>query len=243
MAGHRAGVVSLVGAGPGDPGLITVRAMELLRDCDAVVYDALVNPAILARALGGRERDVEMHFVGKRGGAEACARQEDIHRLLVELATQGKRVVRLKGGDPLVFGRGGEEAQVLAAAGIPFEIVPGITAGVAAPAYAGIPITHRGLSTSVTFVTGHEDAAREDSATDWAALARTGATLVLYMGVKRMAEVADALLRAGTAPDTPAALIEWGTYARQRTVVAPLRAIAARAREEGIAAPAIAVVG
>ncbi|HJU65766.1 MAG TPA: uroporphyrinogen-III C-methyltransferase, partial [Gemmatimonadaceae bacterium] len=166
------GQVSIVGAGPGDPGLVTMLAMELLQQCDAVVYDALVDAALLERALAGRERQVELHFVGKRGG-EASARQDEINDLLVRLARDGKRVVRLKGGDPFVFGRGGEEAQHLAEAGVPFDIVPGVTAGVAAPAYAGIPVTHRGLATSVTFVTGHEDPAKEASGTDWGALART----------------------------------------------------------------------
>lgn len=234
------GTVFLVGAGPGDPGLLTVRARELLGNCDAVVFDALVNPAILeGGALGA---GVERHFVGKRGGA-ASTRQRDITALLLRLAREGKRVVRLKGGDPYVFGRGSEEAQALAAAGIPFEIVPGVTAGIAASAYAGIPVTHRGLATSVTFVTGHEDPDKDAGGTDWAALARAGGTLVLYMGVGQLPRIAGALLAGGLAPDTPAAVIEWGTYPRQRTVTASLVTVAAAAARAGVAAPAITVIG
>jgi uroporphyrinogen III methyltransferase/synthase len=236
------GRVSIVGAGPGDPSLATVRALELLRECDAVVYDALVDGALLDRALEGRTRAAELHFVGKRGG-EASVKQEEINALLLRLARDGKHVVRLKGGDPFVFGRGGEEAQLLAAERIPFEIVPGVTAGIAAAAYAGIPVTHRGAATSVTFVTGHEDPTRDVSGTDWSALARTGGTLVLYMGVKRLAEVAGRLVGGGLAPVTPAAIVEWGTYPRQRVVQGTLSTIAARAEAEGIAAPAITVIG
>ncbi|HEU4641954.1 MAG TPA: uroporphyrinogen-III C-methyltransferase [Gemmatimonadaceae bacterium] len=235
-----AGIVYLVGAGPGDPGLLTVRARELLDDCDAVVFDALVNPVILS---GDALRpDAERHFVGKRGGG-ASTPQEEITALLVRLAREGKRVVRLKGGDPLVFGRGSEEAQALADAGIAFEIVPGITAGIAAPAYAGIPVTHRGLATSVTFVTGHEDPSREESGTDWSALARAGGTLVLYMGVKRLPEIVEALAAGGLSRETPAAMIEWGTHPRQRTVEATLGTLVDVARRERVQAPSITVIG
>ena len=236
------GRVSIVGAGPGDPSLATVRAVELLRECDAVVYDALVDAALLDRALEDRTRAPELHFVGKRGG-EPSVKQEEINALLLRLARDGKHVVRLKGGDPFVFGRGGEEAHVLAAEQIPFEIVPGVTAAIAAAAYAGIPVTHRGAATSVTLVTGHEDPARDVSGTDWSALARTGGTLVLYMGVKRLPEVASRLMDGGLAPGTPAAIVEWGTYPRQRVVEGTLGTIAARAKAEGIAAPAITVIG
>jgi uroporphyrinogen III methyltransferase/synthase len=234
------GTVYLVGAGPGDPGLLTVRARELLASCDALVYDALVNPIMLS---GGSVRDgAELYFVGKRGGAPSTP-QEEIEALLVRLAREGKRVVRLKGGDPLVFGRGSEEAQALVRAGLPFEIVPGVTAGVAAPAYAGIPVTHRGVATSVTFVTGHEDPTKDESGTDWSALARTGGTLVLYMGVKRLPEIVRALTAAGMSPDTPAAMVEWGTYPRQRTVTATLATLVEAAQRERVSAPSITVIG
>lgn len=238
--GKGTGVVYLVGAGPGDPGLITMRARVLLADCDAVVFDALVNPAILAGS--ALPTAAERHFVGKRGG-ERSARQEDIEALLVRLAREGKRVVRLKGGDPFVFGRGSEEAQALVAAGVPFEIVPGVTAGVAAPAYAGIPVTHRAVATSVTFITGHEDPTKGESGTDWSALARTGGTLVLYMGVRRLPEIVSALAEGGMSLDTPAAMIEWGTFPRQRTVTARLGTLVDAAHRENISAPSITVIG
>jgi len=235
-------MVFLLGAGPGDPGLITVRALDRLRSCDAVVYDALVNPQLL-RDLAAERPEIERHFVGKRGSAEPAASQEEINRLLVRLARAGKRVARLKGGDPFVFGRGGEEAQALAREGIPFEIVPGITAGVAAPAYAGIPVTHRGVSTSVTFVTGHEDPGKSAGDVDWPALARAGGTLVLYMGVGRLATIVRSLLSGGMKANTPAAVVEWGTYPRQRTVTATLGEIVDVATRNGIEAPSIAIVG
>ena len=234
------GIVHLVGGGPGDPGLLTVRGRELLATCDAVVYDALVHPRLVAAdaVAAGAER----HFVGKRGG-EASVRQQDITALLVQLARRGLRVVRLKGGDPFVFGRGSEEAEALACAGIPFEIVPGVTAGIAAPAYAGIPVTHRGLATSVTFVTGHEDPARDASDTDWNALANTRGTLVLYMAVSRLEAIVAALLAGGRAAATPVAMIEWGTYARQRTVTATLGTLVDVAHAEQVRAPCITVIG
>jgi len=239
--GHPpSGFVSLVGAGPGDPGLLTVRAHALLEAADAVVYDALVNPRIVR---GGAVRpNVELHDVGKRGGA-ASARQEEINALLVRLARDGKRVVRLKGGDPFVFGRGSEEAQALVAAGVSFEVVPGVTAGVAAPAYAGIPVTHRGVSSAVTFVTGHEDPAKNESDVDWASLVRAGGTLVLYMGVKRLPNIVAALTAGGLSADTPAAVIEWGTWPRQRTIRSTLGGIVEAARAAGIGAPSITVIG
>jgi len=243
-AAHSAdsGTVYLVGAGPGDPGLLTLRALELLRCCDDVVHDALANPALLEARFLGRESAPVLHFVGKRGGARSTP-QTEINALLVHLARQGRRVVRLKGGDPLVFGRGSEEAQALAAEGIPFEIIPGITAGIAAPAYAGIPVTHRHLTTTVTFVTGHEDPGKGDTDTDWTALARVGGTLVLYMGVRRLAEITTALIAGGMHADTPVGVIEWGTYPTQRTVIATLGTIVERVTEEGVSAPAITVVG
>ena len=253
----RRGVVYLVGAGPGDPGLITVRGSELLENCDAIVFDALANPILVARAKSTRaarhpsgnsgqgHHALELHDVGKRGGSSESARQDEITALLIALATSGKRVVRLKGGDPFVFGRGSEEAQALAAAGIPFEIVPGVTAGIAAPAYAGIPVTHRGMATSVTFVTGHEDPSKSESQVDWEAIARVASTgtVVLYMGVKTLPSIAIALLKGGLAGDTPAAAVQWGTHPRQRTVVATISTLAERAAAEGIAAPVITVIG
>jgi uroporphyrinogen III methyltransferase/synthase len=235
------GIVYLVGAGPGDPGLLTIRGRELLGACDDVVYDALVSEELLALAVG--DRDVERHFVGKRGGDAGSARQGEIEGLLVRLARAGRRVVRLKGGDPFVFGRGGEEAQALARAGVPFEIVPGITAGVAGPAYAGIPVTHRGLATAVTLVTGHEDPEKGERATDWRALARSGSTLVLYMGVRTLPEVVRELLEGGRPGETPAAVIERATYPGQRVVTGTLATIADRAREAHVVAPAITIVG
>jgi uroporphyrinogen III methyltransferase/synthase len=238
------GVVYLVGAGPGDPGLLTLRGGELLVTCDTIVYDALANPALLALA-SVHERDVpvELHDVGKRGGVSDSARQDEINALLVRLATEGKRVVRLKGGDPFVFGRGSEEAQALAAAGARFEIVPGVTAGIAAPTYAGIPVTHRGLATSVTFVTGHEDPAKDANTIDWSALARAGGTIVLYMGVKTLPRTAAALIAGGMSPDTPAAAVERGTYPRQRTVTATLSTLSDAMRREGLSAPVITIIG
>lgn len=234
---RHSAIVYLVGAGPGDPGLITVRGQRLLNDCDAIVHDALANPELL-RGLGA-----ELYDVGKRGGSTDSARQTEINALLVRLSQEGKRVVRLKGGDPFVFGRGSEEAQTLAGEGIPFEVVPGVTAGIAAPAYAGIPVTHRGVSTSVTFVTGHEDPAKGAPTIDWTALARAGGTLVLYMGVRALGRIVSALRAAGMPLDTPAAAIEWGTYPCQRTVTATLGTLEARVSEDGFEAPVIFVIG
>jgi uroporphyrinogen III methyltransferase/synthase len=206
------------------------------------VYDALANSALLppgARTTGRPE----LYYVGKRGGAKERATQEEINLLLVKLARQGKRVVRLKGGDPFVFGRGSEEAQALNDASIQFEVVPGITAGIAAPAYAGIPVTHRALATSVTFVTGHEDPTKPGTQTNWTALAKAGGTIVLYMGVKTLANIADSLIEGGMAGEIPAAAIQWGTHPKQRTVVATLETLAAKAMEQNITAPVITVIG
>ncbi|HEU0014179.1 MAG TPA: uroporphyrinogen-III C-methyltransferase [Longimicrobium sp.] len=231
------GTVYLVGAGPGDPGLLTVRAAELVARADVLVYDALANPRILDRAARA-----ERVYVGKRGG-EHSRTQDDINRLLVELARTHRCVVRLKGGDPFVFGRGGEEAQALVEAGVPFEVVPGVTAGIAAPAYAGIPVTQRGMAASVAFVTGHEDPAKDGTDVDWAHLARGVGTVVFYMGVGRMAENFRRLVEAGRAPHTPAAAVEWGTYPRQRTVTGTLETLPERVRQAGIGAPSLIVVG
>ena len=230
--------VYLVGGGPGDPGLLTVRAVDLIAQADAIVYDALISTAVLER----RSPRAELIYVGKRGG-EPSRSQEEINRLLVECGRRYKTTVRLKGGDPFIFGRGGEEALALREAGIAWEVVPGITSGIAAPAYAGVPLTHRMVSSSVAFVTGHEDPAKENSDIDWTHLARGVGTLVFYMSVSRMADNFRRLIDAGRAADTPAAVIEWGTYPRQRTVVGTLDSLPARADEARISAPAIVVVG
>ena len=235
-------MVYLVGAGPGDPSLLTVRGRDLLATCDVIAADALANPAIVGAARVANPA-VEIVDVGKRGGSSGSASQDAINALLVQLARDGKRVVRLKGGDPLVFGRGSEEAQALAAAGVAFEIVPGVTAGIAAPAYAGIPVTHRGVATSVTFVTGHEDPSKSETQTDWSALARAGGTIVLYMGVKSLPRITAALVAGGMPTDTPAAAVQWGTHARQRTVVATVATLADTIAREGIGAPVITIIG
>lgn len=238
--------VALIGAGPGDPGLLTVRGRELLQWADVVVYDYLANDALLALA----PDDAERIPVGKKGFAHHPT-QLQINQLLVQCARQlqqagGGLIVRLKGGDPFVFGRGGEEALALAQAHIPFEIVPGVTSGVAAPAYAGIPVTHRTLSSSVTFVTGHEDPTKNASAIDWMALARLaarGGTLCFYMGMHNLGMIAQRLMGEGLAADTPAALVQWGTLPAQRTMIAPLSVIESRSRDAGFGAPSIILVG
>jgi uroporphyrinogen III methyltransferase/synthase len=234
----RISVVYLVGAGPGDPGLVTVRALELVASADLILYDRLIPDGLLR----GAKPDAELVYVGKRPG-EPTIEQPEIERRMVEAAKAGRSVVRLKGGDPFVFGRGGEEGEALAAAGVPFEVVPGVTAGVAAPAYAGIPVTHREEASAVAFVTGHEDPEKPESALDWDALAAFPGTLVLYMGIKRLAENAAALIAAGRDPKQPAAAIERGTMAGQRTVTATLGDLADAVERERIGAPAVIVVG
>ncbi len=234
----RPGVVYLVGAGPGDPGLLTARALELIASADAIFHDRLIPPG----ALDGARAEAELVYVGKAPGAPSMP-QEEIAQRLVEAARAGRRVVRLKGGDPFVFGRGGEEAEALRAAGVEYEIVPGVTAGVAATAYAGIPVTHRDDASAVAFVTGHEDPEKEETALDWEALARFPGTLVLYMGVRRLADNAAALIAAGRDPDQPAAAVERGTMAGQRTVVATLGTLAAEVERAGVGAPAVIVIG
>ena len=234
----RGGVVYLVGAGPGDPGLMTARSLELIASADAIFYDRLIPPG----ALDGARADAELVYVGKSPGVPSVP-QEEIGERLIEAARAGKSVVRLKGGDPFVFGRGGEEGEALRAAGVEFEVVPGVTAGVAATAYAGIPVTHRDDASAVAFVTGHEDPAKPETALDWEALAAFPGTLVFYMGVKRLEENARALIEAGRDPGEPAAAVERGTMAGQRTVAATLGTIAAAVEREGIGAPALIVVG
>lgn len=233
----KTGICYLVGAGPGDPGLITLRAVEVLREAEVLVYDALSSQMFLEWVRPGCER-VD---AGKRAGRHTLG-QDEINRLLVERTRAGRIVVRLKGGDPFVFGRGGEEAEALAAAGLRWEVVPGVTSGFAVPAYAGIPLTHREHSGCVTFVTGHE-VEGEGSKVDWAALARSGATLVLFMAVKNLVPIRDRLVAGGLGPSTPAAFIQWGTTPRQRTVLATLGDLPGRVEEAGLAAPAIIVVG
>lgn len=230
--------VYLVGAGPGDPGLLTIKAAELLAAADCVVYDALVNPEILHRA----RRSKELIAVGKRRG-QASWKQEDINQLLIEKSRQHRVVVRLKGGDPFVFGRGGDEALALAEAGVEFEIVPGVTAGSSVAAYAGIPVTHRGLSSSVTFVTGHEDLAKSESSLRWQHLARGVDTLVLFMGLTKLGEIAEQLIANGRDANTPVAVIGQGTLAEQQTVVGSLSEIAETVQFQPIKAPALIVVG
>ena len=242
MSGTATGIVYLVGAGPGDPSLLTVRGRELLATCDVIATDALANPAIVAAARTANP-GAEVINVGKRGGRAESTSQDAINALLVQLGGEGKRVVRLKGGDPLVFGRGSEEAQALAAAGIAFELVPGVTAGIAAPAYAGIPVTHRGVATSVTFVTGHEDPSKSETQTDWSALARAGGTIVLYMGVKSLPRITSALMEGGMNAATPAAAVQWGTHAQQRTVVATVATLADAITREALGAPIITIIG
>jgi len=238
MSGARPGVVYLVGAGPGDPGLMTARALELIAAADAIFHDRLIPPG----ALDGAREDAELVYVGKEPGRPSIP-QDEIAQRLVEAARQGRSVVRLKGGDPFVFGRGGEEAEALREAGIEYEVVPGITAGVAAAAYAGIPVTHRDDASAVAFVTGHEDPEKEEMALDWEALARFPGTLVFYMGVRRLAENAAALIAAGRDPDEPAAAVERGAMAGQRVVTATLGTIGAEVERTGIGAPAVIVVG
>jgi uroporphyrinogen III methyltransferase / synthase len=233
------GRVYLVGAGPGDPGLMTKRAIELIARADVILFDRLIP----AEALDGARADVELVFVGKEGGRPGVP-QEQTEALTVERAREGKFVVRLKGGDPFVFGRGGEEALALHAAGVPFEVVPGVTSGVAAAAYAGIPLTQRGLSAAVAFIAGHTRAdADAEPDLDWPALAAFPGTLVFYMAVRRLPDIAASLVKAGRPSSEPVAVVERGTLPGERTVAGTLGTIAERAREEGVRAPAIAVVG
>jgi uroporphyrinogen III methyltransferase/synthase len=232
------GRVYLVGGGPGDPRLLTLRGKECLERADLVVYDRLVDPALLDLAPAGAERI----YVGKQADRHAM-RQEEINRLLVERGQAGQRVVRLKGGDPFVFGRGGEEAAALAAAGVPFEVVPGVTSAVAVPAYAGIPVTHRELTSSFAVITGHEDPERAESRLDWAQLATGIGTLVFLMGVGSLEGIAHQLIAHGRSPTTPVAVIEWGTRPTQRTVVATLADVADAVQRAGLGPPAITVVG
>ena len=238
----KTGKVYLIGAGPGDPGLLTVKGREALARADVVVYDRLAHPSLLDYAPPSAERV----FAGKARGQQELT-QDGINALLVEKARAGLRVARLKGGDPFVFGRGGEEALELARNGIPFEVVPGVSSAIAAPAYAGIPVTHRGIATGFTVVSGSEDPSKPESTVRWEALARSlaaqGGTLMTLMGWASIEKILEALQRAGLSADTPVALVQWGTWSRQRTVTGTLADAAAKGRAAGLAAPVVAVIG
>jgi uroporphyrinogen III methyltransferase/synthase len=242
------GIVYLVGAGPGDPGLLTLRGAECLRRADVVVYDSLAHPDLLRHA----RSDAEVIYAGKRS-AQHTLKQDEINAILVERARQGKIVCRLKGGDPYVFGRGGEEADACVDAGIPFEVVPGVTSAIAAPAYAGIPVTHRDLASSFAVITGHE---RDDSGEagtrapgsaeqrrNWATIAHAADTLLFLMGVENIGEIASRLIQHGRSPETTVALVRWGTWAKQETLVSTLGEVADEVKRTGFKAPAVTVVG
>ena len=234
----KPGIVALVGAGPGDPGLLTLRGLECLQQAQVVIYDHLANPELLAHA----PADAERLYVGKQAAAHSLP-QEQINALLVERGRAGQFVVRLKGGDPFVFGRGGEEALALRRAGVQVEVVPGVTAGIAAPAYAGIPVTQRGVNAVVSLVTGHEDPTKEVSGVDWDALARGGGTLVFYMGVGNLPGIARRLRAGGRPADTPVAVVSRGTTPLQQVVEGDLETIAAKVEAAGLKPPAVTIVG
>ncbi|MBI4574147.1 MAG: uroporphyrinogen-III C-methyltransferase [candidate division NC10 bacterium] len=233
---EAAGKVYLIGAGPGDPGLFTLKGKRCLGEADVVVYDYLANPRLLRYAKPG----AELIYVGKQAGTHTLP-QEEIGRLLVARAREGKAVARLKGGDPFIFGRGGEEAEELAAARIPFEVVPGVTAAVAAPAYAGIPLTHRDFTSTVAFVTGHEDPTKDETGIAWDKIATGIGTLVFFMGIGQLPEIVEKLVRHGRAPATPAAVVRWGTRAEQEVVTGTLENLAEKC--QGMKPPALIVVG
>ena len=232
------GICYLVGAGPGDPGLLTLKGKECIEAADVLVYDYLCNPELLRHGRPGAQRI----YVGKKAGAHTLT-QDQINELIVKLTREGKTVTRLKGGDPVLFGRGAEEAAELAEAGVRFEIVPGITSAIAGPAYAGIPVTHRDHASQLTIFTGHEDPTKADTSLDYAKLAQAEGTKVFLMGVERMGEITGELLKHGANPDTPMALVRWATHGRQQTLVATLGTMAQRVKETGFKAPAVAVVG
>ncbi len=231
--------VYLVGAGPGDPKLITLRGKELLAEADVVIYDYLANPLLLAFAKDSAEKI----YVGKKGGARSELHQDQINKQMVDAAKAGKIVVRLKGGDPFIFGRGGEEAEALAAAHIPFEVVPGVTSAIGVPTYAGIPLTHREKASSVAFITGHEDPAKEEQHIHWEKIATSCDTLVFLMGMANLPAIATKLIEHGRNPATPIALIQWGTYPAQKTLVGTLDTIEEKAKSSGVKPPVVMVVG
>lgn len=232
------GKVYLVGAGPGDPGLLTLKGKTLLECADVVVYDALVSTAIL-NLINPHAEKID---AGKRRGKHSLL-QSETTQLLIEKAQTQAIVVRLKGGDPFVFGRGGEEMEDLVAAGVPVEVIPGVTSGIAAPAYAGIPLTHRNYSSSVTFVTGHEAAGKYRPEVNWKAIAQGSETIVIYMGIHNLSSITQSLLEAGLHPDTPIGLIRWGTAPEQEELIATLTTVVQAVEEKGFTAPAIAVIG
>ncbi len=230
--------VYLIGAGPGDMGLLTLKGKDILEKADVVVYDALANAAMLDFA----RKDAELIYVGKRANKHAMP-QDGINALIVEKAKEGKVVARLKGGDPYIFGRGGEEAEELLAAGVPFEEVPGISSTIAGPAYAGIPLTHRSFASSVTLITGHEDPTKPGSVHNWKALAESASTLVFVMGMKNLPKITTNLIDAGLSPDTPAALVHWGTTAQHRSLAATLGTLHEESQKQGFTNPSVIVVG
>jgi uroporphyrinogen III methyltransferase/synthase len=238
MATQSKGMVYLVGAGPGDPGLITVRGVDCIQRADVVVYDYLANPLLLRHAPETAERI----YVGKQAGKHTLS-QEDINALLVEKAAAGKVVARLKGGDPYVFGRGGEEAEELHKAGIAFEVVPGITSSIAAPSYAGVPVTHRAVATAFMVITGHEDPTKPETQVDWKHVAEFFGTRVILMGVERIGTIAAELIRHGAKPDTPVAMVRWGTTGHQRSITGTLATIADVAARAEFKPPAVTVIG
>lgn len=237
MSGNY-GKVYLVGSGPGDPELLTLKARRLIDNAEVIIYDQLPGKAIL----DSMPANAEKIDVGKYAGNHTLT-QAEINGLIVQKSKEGKIVVRLKGGDPYVFGRGGEEAEVLVAEGIEFEVVPGITSAIAVPAYAGIPVTHRESTSMVTFITGHEDPTKPESGLDWETLAKFGGTIVILMGVKMLGRNTEELIKHGKDPDTPVAVIERGTRPDQRVTVGTLENIANLAKERKIKAPAITVIG
>jgi uroporphyrinogen III methyltransferase/synthase len=234
----KTGKVYLIGAGPGDPGLLTIKAKECIENADVVVYDYLASPFLLDYA----KKDAQIIYVGKKGGDHTLS-QDGINQLLVDKAKLGLDIARLKGGDPFVFGRGGEEAQMLLSFGVPYEVIPGVTSAIAAPAYAGIPVTHRDHTSFVSFITGHENPDKKETRMQWSIYARSNATLVFLMGVKNLTNIAKNLINNGKSPDTPVALVRWGTTARQQTVTGTLETIVEKVKKAKLKSPAIIVIG
>jgi uroporphyrinogen III methyltransferase/synthase len=231
---NKQGMVYLIGAGPGDPKLITIRGKECIQTADILIYDYLANPVFLSWA----NPQAEIIYVGKKGGT-AHILQEEINDLILQKVLAGKKVARLKGGDPFIFGRGGEEAEILAEQGIPFEIIPGITSAISVPAYAGIPLTHRQFTSTVAFITGHEDPTKDTSNIDWEKISTGAGTLVFLMSMSRLSNIAEKLQEHGLPPTTPVAVIQWGTSPHQRTLVADLASISRQVEEKGFGALSI----